>query len=739
MKKFFTLFAFILFGSSLIQAQLPDGSIAPNWTATDLDGNTWTLYDVLDQGKTVIIDLSATWCGPCWSYHESGALENLYEMYGPDGTDELMVFMIEGDASTNVDCLYDLPGCNSSTTGNWVEGTPYPIINDDDIADLYALSYWPTIYTVCPSRILVESSQVSTVDHYALLDNCLQAYGENNAGFIEYDGLDGSFCGSATFVPTVTIQNLGSNAVTSMTVEFWMDGSLSETQNWTGEAVALWGFIDVAFAELTVSENATFQFIVTTVNGVADEDASNNSYSAVADITQIDQNILTIELMTDDYPGETYWELTDDNGNAFYTGGNALVVGGTDGSGTYDGQTLYEIEVPLPGDGCYQFNIYDSYGDGLTDVGGWYKVVDQGGNIIFENAGTGFDEERKPFEVFGSTDVISNNAAIVAAAAIEGEFCGEATVSPSITMQNLGTNTITEMEIIVYNSTGVLSTTNWTGTIESAQYGFVDLEPVTTTEVPLVISINSINGETDNYNFGNSLNLNFLLSAGSTESNEFTLELQVDSYGYEIYWQFANSSGEVFASGGNEVVGPDGGGATNSSPDDAGAYEAGELIFLPFTVPAGATDCYDLLVVDGYGDGMVDGGGGYVKLWDVDFNLVYEKDFTDDYFNASRALIEVKGSPDGTNEVKGLDGLILYPNPVQNNLNVEFDLKEDLSLNVEVINILGESVKSMSHQDFMAGANKFDINVSELSNGMYYLQIANESQRITKKFTIVNN
>ena len=62
--KHFLLSVFV-FLSSFFQAnaQVADGTIAPDFTVTDIMGNTHNLYSYLNANKHVILDFSATWCG----------------------------------------------------------------------------------------------------------------------------------------------------------------------------------------------------------------------------------------------------------------------------------------------------------------------------------------------------------------------------------------------------------------------------------------------------------------------------------------------------------------------------------------------------------------------------------------------------------------------------------------------------------------------------------------------------
>lgn len=149
MKQILLSILFFNFFIALSNAQLPNGSTAPDFTTTDIYGETHNLYDYLEQGYTVILKFTATWCGPCWGYHNSGALEDAWDTYGPDGTNEAIVLFLESDPSTSVDCLY---GNCSNTQGNWVAGTNFPIINDHSMAGPYQISYYPTVIGVCPSK-----------------------------------------------------------------------------------------------------------------------------------------------------------------------------------------------------------------------------------------------------------------------------------------------------------------------------------------------------------------------------------------------------------------------------------------------------------------------------------------------------------------------------------------------------------------------------------------------------------
>ena len=219
-------------------AQLPAGSTAPDFTTTDINGNSINLYSYLDSGYTVILDVSAVWCGLRWSYHTGGALEDLWENHGPAGepgvatttTDDIVVLWVEGDASTAASLIQG--GGNSQ--GDWTNGgtVHYPIIDDANIASLYEIGYYPTIYTICPSRKVVESGSQNTTYSNAQIE-CPAAIQGINAALIGYTG-ENEVCGGAGLDVSVDVQNLGTDPLTNFDINVVENGNVIASQNFSG-------------------------------------------------------------------------------------------------------------------------------------------------------------------------------------------------------------------------------------------------------------------------------------------------------------------------------------------------------------------------------------------------------------------------------------------------------------------------------------------------------------------------
>ena len=350
MKKIlFSLAAGLI--ATVSSAQLQSGSICPDFTGTDLNGNVWNLYDLLDEGYPVIIDVSATWCGPCWGYHNSGALEDLYTLYGPDGTNELRVFFVEGDASTG---LAQLNG-GSGSQGDWVTGTPYPIIDDASIATLLEITYYPTIYTVCPSRIITETSQITTEEHYAFVQQnaCGVASLETDISLVGSSTSNVSCDGSADV--TVSLQNFGTSPLTSATIV--VSGGLSDvTYDWTGN-LATYEVLEQLVGSVSVP--TTGDIILTSTVTSTDGDATNNtSNTTVNASTEESSTHIKLDWLFDEFPEEVSWKITNESNQVMASAAPGAYFTNPDNSALM-------IDVYLPSIGCYKFTYTDSYGDGL--------------------------------------------------------------------------------------------------------------------------------------------------------------------------------------------------------------------------------------------------------------------------------------------------------------------------------------------------------------------------------------
>lgn len=364
-------------------AQLPANSLAPDFTANDINGQGHHLYEYLDQGYTVILDISAAWCGPCWNYHNSGALENLYNTYGPGtAADKVMVLFIEGE-STNTGAQITGTTTNQQysgyTQGDWTEGTPYPIIDNAQIANNYQITYFPTIYKICPNRIVNEVGQITTSALWASVQQCPSAVEGTNAAMAFYNS-DRIICGSLDAV--ATMQNMGTSNLTSATLTLKENGNVLATQDWTGD-LATYNTTEVTFPTATVSDPTAVRI---EVSASGDNTSGDNVLDpGLSSATPAMAN-LTFNLTLDYYCGETTWKLFNSAGTSVHSGGPYNC--GSNGGGA-DANALKTFSWTLPLD-CYRMEIYDAYGDGMQSSiynpphpDGSYDLIDGTGAHVF--------------------------------------------------------------------------------------------------------------------------------------------------------------------------------------------------------------------------------------------------------------------------------------------------------------------------------------------------------------------
>jgi len=167
--------------------------------------------------------------------------------------------------------------------------------------------------------------------------------------------------------PEIEIQNLGANTISSLDIEYIINGT-SHSYTWTGtlsplqrETVAL-----PSVSYDLQSTNNTLEVILDT-----DEDVSNNTQNVSFDEASSSNGTLTLEVNTDNWGTEVRWNIQDVDGNTLFNGG------------PYGNNNTYTEELDLPVDGCYTFNLIDTYGDG----GGAVSLIDLDGFVIYETNG----------------------------------------------------------------------------------------------------------------------------------------------------------------------------------------------------------------------------------------------------------------------------------------------------------------------------------------------------------------
>lgn len=77
-----------------------------------------------------------------------------------------------------------------------------------------------------------------------------------------------------------------------------------------------------------------------------------------------------------------------------------------------------------------------------------------------------------------------------------------------------------------------------------------------------------------------------------------------------------------------------------------------------------------------------------------------------------------------------------FPNPASNQVAINFELKEQTPVEIQIIDLTGKIVKTLKLENEIAGKHSVDMNVADLSSGIYMYAIQTSNGKLASKFTI---
>ncbi len=211
--------------------------------------------------------------------------------------------------------------------------------------------------------------------------------------------------------PKIKVKNEGNTPISSFLIDYNIGGYQWQT-SWTGNLPSLSSTI-IELPEIPI-ENLpldTTDFLVLTANismpnNLSDQNPPNNQTQLTFNIAPHSESPnLILNIQTDLYAYDTYWEILDESEDVIFSGGNPIVQGTGGGQGVAspldvdaysENQSIIEY-IDLPDAGCYTFRILDDYGDGICCAYGWgyYELIDPDGHTIIEGSSFANIEEKR--------------------------------------------------------------------------------------------------------------------------------------------------------------------------------------------------------------------------------------------------------------------------------------------------------------------------------------------------------
>lgn len=423
---------------------------------------------------------------------------------------------------------------------------------------------------------------------------------------------------------------------------------------------------------------------------------------------------VNVSITLDNYPEETSWTITN-------AGGSVVASGGTYGSQP-DGSTV-SIDACLP-DGCYDFQINDTYGDGICcSYGNGSYSVTGGGNTL-ASGGSFTSSETTNFCLGGGTAPTCDDGILNGNET--GVDCGGPDCQPCQTAPTCDDG------ILNGNETGV-------------DCGGPDCAPCNTGCQTVNIDSNNFDSGWGIWNDGGSDCRRSSNDAAYANSGNFCVRLRDNTSSSVMTTDNLNLDGFEEVTVDFNYIGV--------------GMESGEDFWLQVSLNGGSS--YQTLTTYARDVDFVNNVREFESVtitgtfssttrfrFRCDASVNNDRIYIDDVVltgcaNGNREdgdftpTLEVETAEAETARVieTGISGVNLFPNPATDKLNVAYQIGEAAEVYMTVVDLSGKVISQQESQ-VEAGAQQVELNVSNLNAGIYLLQIVTKDSRVMKKFVI---
>jgi hypothetical protein len=291
----------------------------------------------------------------------------------------------------NYDCLTTYDSCPTNSGNDMTEN--YMDYTNDQCMNIFTQNQKDRITVIMNNaarRSSLKTSTKGTAIPLVAIDSEVKIATFNNN--IDYG------CTTPPPPPTnkqVSIYNRGTGTLTSVTLNYTINGGANQTFTWNG---SLTQNQSADLTLLNTNFNGTLNVSIATTNGGADQRVSNNTASRnYFDVIPTNYNYTNyvFTLQQDFWGDEITWELKDASGLVKYKGG------------PYTGDPSETLPLPakitenwtLDSNQCYTFTIYDTQSDGICCLGGdgYYNIKSTDGSTTIASGASYGSVENKYF------------------------------------------------------------------------------------------------------------------------------------------------------------------------------------------------------------------------------------------------------------------------------------------------------------------------------------------------------